>query len=65
MYAHLLTRLDPDYYRVAWGAQGHPVWPVLDVIPQYNAIEAGTWDAQTVAELTAMPIGTSATSTRV
>ena len=54
VYAHLLTRMDPSYYRVAWGAQGHPVWPLLDVMPQYNAIEAGTWNAQTVAQLTAM-----------
>jgi Peptidase family M28 len=54
VYAHLLTRMDPSYYRVAWGAQGHPVWPLLDVMPQYNAIEAGAWNAQTVAQLTAM-----------
>ena len=54
VYAHLLTRMDPSYYRVAWGAQGHPVWPLLDVMPQYNAIEAGTWNTETVAQLAAM-----------
>ena len=54
VYAHLLTRLDPSYKKVAWGAQGHPVWPVLDVMPQYDAIQAGTWDAQTVTDLTTM-----------
>ncbi len=54
VYAHLLTRLDPSYKKVAWGAQGHPVWPVLDVMPQYDAIQGGTWDTQTVTQLTAM-----------
>jgi hypothetical protein len=54
VYAHLLTRLDPSYKKVAWGAQGHPVWPVLDVMPQYDAIQGGTWDTQTVTQLTVM-----------
>jgi hypothetical protein len=54
VYAHLLTRLDPGYEHVAWGAQGHPVWPILDVMPQYDAIQNGTWDANTVAQLTTM-----------
>ena len=54
VYAHLLTRLDPSYKKVAWGAQGHPVWPVLDVMPQYDAIADGSWDAATIDELIAM-----------
>ena len=54
VYAHLLTRMDPSYKYVAWGAQGHPVWPLLDVMPQYSAIEGGTWDAGTVTQLTTM-----------
>ena len=54
VYAHMLTRLDPSYKKVAWGALGHPVWPVLDVMPQYDSIEGGTWDAQTVTQLMTM-----------
>ncbi len=54
VYVHLLSRLDPSYYRVAWGGQGHPVWPLLDVMPQYNAIGAGTWNAQTITDLQTM-----------
>jgi Iap family predicted aminopeptidase len=54
VYAHLLTRLDPSYPAVAWGAQGNPVWPVLDVMDQYNAIDGGTWTAATITELQAM-----------
>ena len=54
VYKHLLNRLNPSYKKVAWGAQAHPVWPLLDVIPQYNAIAGGTWDAQTVEQLTVM-----------
>jgi hypothetical protein len=54
VYTHLVSRLNPAYKRVAWGAQGHPVWPLLDVMPQYNAIQGGTWDTQTVTDLTTM-----------
>ena len=54
VYTHLVSRLNPGYKRVAWGAQGHPVWPLLDVMPQYNAIQGGTWDTQTVTDLTTM-----------
>ena len=54
VYLQLLTRLDPSYDRVIWGAQGNPSWPLLDVIPQYNAIQAGTWDATTIDQLTTM-----------
>ena len=54
VYAHLLGRLNPSYKYVAWGAQGHPVWPLQDVMPQYNAIGNGTWNAETVSQLTAM-----------
>ncbi len=54
VYAHLLDRLNPSYKYVAWGAQGHPVWPLQDVMPQYNAIGNGTWNAETVSQLTAM-----------
>ena len=53
VYVHDLTRRDPDYYRVTWGAQGHLI-NYLDVVPQYRAIEAGTWDADTIAQLKAM-----------
>ena len=54
VYLQVLAPLNPNYDRVAWGAQANPVWPLLDVMPQYNAIAAGTWDATTVAQLTAM-----------
>jgi aminopeptidase YwaD len=54
VYAHLLTRLDPSYSAVAWGAQGNPVWPVLDVMGQYNAIDDGTWNAATITQLQTM-----------
>ncbi len=54
VYQHLLQRLNPAYKRVAWGAQAHPVWPLLDVMPQYDAIQGGTWNAQTVSQLQAM-----------
>ena len=54
VYAHLLTRLDPSYSAVAWGSQANPVWPVLDVMDQYNAIKGGTWNATTVSQLQTM-----------
>lgn len=54
VYQHLLQRLNPSYKRVCWGAQAHPVWPLLDVMPQYDAIQGGTWNAQTVSQLQAM-----------
>ena len=41
VYLHLLTRLDPGYKYAAWGSQANPVWPLVDVIPQYNAIKGG------------------------
>ena len=36
-----------------WGAQGHPI-DYLDVIPQYDAIQGGTWNVQTIAQLQTM-----------
>ena len=53
VYLHDLTRRQPSYSRVDWGGQGHLIH-YLDVTPQYNAIEAGTWGAGTVAQLQAM-----------
>ena len=53
VYTFDLTRRLPCYYRADWGAQGQPIH-YLDVIPQYRAIEGGSWNAQTVAELKAM-----------
>ena len=53
VYTFDLTRRLPSYYRADWGAQGQPIH-YLDVIPQYRAIEGGTWDEQTVSELKAM-----------
>ena len=53
VYLHDLTRRLPGYYRVDWGGQGHLIH-YLDVTPQYNAIQAGTWGAGTVAHLQAM-----------
>jgi hypothetical protein len=54
VYRHLLQRLNPMYSRVAWGAQAHPVWPLLDVMPQYNAIDSGTWNEGTIDQLQVM-----------
>jgi hypothetical protein len=48
-----LKHHDPSYSRVTWGGQGHLVH-YLDVVPQYDAIAAGTWDATTIKQLTAM-----------
>lgn len=39
---------------MAWGSQATPVWPLLDVMPQYDAIDAGSWNAGTITELEAM-----------
>ena len=52
VYTHELTRHDPNYYRVTWGAQGH-LAKYLDVIPAYHQIEAGDY-APAVASLSAM-----------
>jgi Peptidase family M28 len=56
VYRHLLTRLDPTYYRAVWGDQGHALTTaeLLDIVPQYDAIQLGTWDSQTIAQLQAM-----------
>ena len=54
VYIRLMARMDPDYANVAWGAQGNPVWPLLDVMPQFDAIASGAWNAQTVCQLSAM-----------
>jgi N-acetylated-alpha-linked acidic dipeptidase len=54
VYQRLLTRADPGFYHVAWGSQANPVWPLLDVMPQYNAIDAGSWNATTITEIEAM-----------
>ena len=48
-----LRHHDPSYSRVTWGGQGQLVH-YLDVIPQYDAIAGGTWNATTVGQLTAM-----------
>ena len=52
-YVIELKHHDPSYSRVTWGGQGHLVH-YLDLMPQYNAITAGTWDSTTIAQLTAM-----------
>jgi hypothetical protein len=52
-YVIELKHHDPSYSRVTWGGQGHLVH-YLDVVPQYDAIAAGTWDATTIKQLTAM-----------
>ena len=54
VYAHLLTRLDPNYSAAGWGNMANPVWPLLDVMPQYNAIAAGNWNAATITQLQVM-----------
>ena len=54
VYRQLLSRLDPSYDRVIWGAQGNPVWPLMDVIPQFNAISGGTWNEETIDQLQSM-----------
>lgn len=54
VYLQILAPLDPSYDRVCWGGQANPVWPLLDVMPQYNAILADSWDDTTIAQLTAM-----------
>ena len=54
VYARLLARSDPSYYHLAWGSMANPVWPLLDVMPQYNAIDGGSWNASTITELEAM-----------
>jgi hypothetical protein len=53
MYLVELRHHDPTYNRVAWGGQGH-LARYVDVMPQYNAIGAGTWGAKTIAELTTL-----------
>ena len=53
MYLVELRHHDPQYSRVTWGGQGH-LARYLDVMPQYNAIGAGTWGATTIAQLTKM-----------
>jgi len=53
VYTYDLTRRLPTYYRVTWGAQGQLIH-YLDVVPQYRAIEAGSWTQQTIDQLKAM-----------
>ena len=53
VYMYDLERRLPTHPRVTWGAQGHLI-NYLDVIPQYRAIERGTWDGNTVRELKKM-----------
>jgi hypothetical protein len=53
VYTFDLSRRLPTYYRANWGAQGQPII-YLDVIPQYRAIEDGSWTVTTVHELKAM-----------
>ena len=53
VYLQDLTRRDPSYYRVDWGGQGHLIH-YLDVVPQYDAIQAGSWNVQTIAQLQTM-----------
>jgi hypothetical protein len=52
-YVIELRHHDPSYSRVTWGGQGHLVH-YLDLMPQYNAITAGTWNSTTIAQLTTM-----------
>jgi aminopeptidase YwaD len=40
VYLKQLSRLDPGYERITWGAQGQLPKP-LDVVPQYRKIQAG------------------------
>ena len=54
VYLQLLRRLDPSYDRVVLGAQGNPVWPLMDVVPQFNAIKGGTWNQKTIDQLQSM-----------
>ena len=54
VYLQVLHHLDPSYDRVTWGGQANPVWPLFDVMPQIAAISTGTWNTQTINELTAM-----------
>ena len=53
VYTRELSRHAPGYYRLNWGEQAH-LAPLFDVTPQYRAIQDGTWDSQTVAELKAL-----------
>ena len=54
VYLQLLAVQDPGYDRVCWGGQANPMWPLLDVMPQINAITVHTNDASTISQLTAM-----------
>ena len=56
VYVADLKRRSPTFLRADWGAQGHVI-NYLDVMPQFNAIAAGTWDASTVTALQAMRDG--------
>ncbi len=53
VYTADLTRRLATFERADWGAQGHLI-DYLDVIPQYDAIQGGTWDATTISGLQAM-----------
>jgi Iap family predicted aminopeptidase len=53
VYQFELTQVAPHYSGLTWGAECH-LAPWIDVIPQYDAIQAGTWGAHTVAQLKAM-----------
>jgi hypothetical protein len=49
VYAEDLSRLEPDYPMLTWGALGH-LAPQLNVLAQYRAIEAGQY-AEAAAQL--------------
>lgn len=49
VYLKYIARLDPAFWRITWGAQGHLPLP-LDVVPQYRKIQAGE-TGRAVAEL--------------
>lgn len=53
VYTYDLERRLPSHPRVTWGAQGHLI-DYLDVIPQYRAIQKGSWDTSTTKDLKRM-----------
>jgi hypothetical protein len=54
VYTAYLAEFNPSYYHAGFNSQGNPVWPLLDVMPQYNAISGGSWDATTISQLQTM-----------
>jgi len=54
VYLQVMAPLNPHYDRVAWGGQANPQWPLLDVLPQIDAIQGGTWNQHTIDQLSWM-----------